>query len=102
MGCAERFGPRSPRRDPSRRGDPPRTVERGAIWHGLPHRGSWDLIAAIRLRLLLRRLHADVCIAHGNRAMSCWAGRGKPADRVLPNYKMRCRGAAAVFHQPLT
>jgi glycosyltransferase involved in cell wall biosynthesis len=80
----------------------PALVERGAIWHGLPHRGSWDLIAAIRLRLLLRRLHADVCIAHGNRAMSLLRQAGaNPLIAVLPNYKMRCRGAAAVFHPTL-
>ncbi len=80
----------------------PALVARGAIWHGLPHRGAWDVIAAIRLRLLLWRLHADVCIAHGNRAMSLLRQAGAdPLIAVLPNYKMRCRGAAAVFHPTL-
>jgi glycosyltransferase involved in cell wall biosynthesis len=80
----------------------PALVERGTIWHGLPNRGPWDVIAALRLRLLLRRLHADVCIAHGNRAMSLLRQAGaNPLIAVLPNYKMRCRGAAAVFHPTL-
>jgi glycosyltransferase involved in cell wall biosynthesis len=80
----------------------PALATRGAVWHGLPHHGSWDVIAAIRLRLLLRRLHADVCIAHGNRAMSLLRQAGaNPLVAVLPNYKMRCRGAAAVFHPTL-
>jgi glycosyltransferase involved in cell wall biosynthesis len=80
----------------------PALVARGMIWHGLPHRGSWDVIAAIRLRLLLQRLHADVCIAHGNRAMSLLRQAGaNPLIAVLPNYKMRCRGAAAVFYPTL-
>jgi glycosyltransferase involved in cell wall biosynthesis len=80
----------------------PALVARGMIWHGLPHRGSWDVIAAIRLRLLLQRLHADVCIAHGNRAMSLLRQAGaNPLIAVLPNYKMRCRSAAAVFYPTL-
>lgn len=72
---------------------------RATTWHHLPHLGAWDALAAMRLRLLLRRLRPDVCIAHGNRAMSLLRQAGAaPLIAVLPNYKMRCRGAAAVFH----
>ena len=54
------------------------------------------MVAAMRLRLLLRQFGPDICIAHGNRAMSLLrhAGAG-PLVAVLPNYKMtvpRCRG----------
>src|ERR1700731_1231063 len=75
---------------------------RGAKWHGLPHLGAWDMVAAMRLRLLLRQLRPDLCVAHGNRAMSLLrqAGAG-PLVAVLPNYKMNCRGAAAVFYPTL-
>ena len=68
-------------------------------WHGLTHWGEWDVSAGLRLRLLLRRLAPDVCIAHGNRAMRLlrWAG-AEPVVAVLPNYKMTCRGAAGVFY----
>lgn len=75
---------------------------RDAVWHGLPHLGSWDLLAAARLRLLLRRLQPDLCIAHGNRAMSLLRQAGaSPLVAVLPNYKVKCRGATAVFHPTL-
>ena len=54
----------------------------GTKWHGLPHLGAWDMVAAMRLRLLLRRLRPDVCVAHGNRAMSLLRLAGAdPADR---------------------
>jgi glycosyltransferase involved in cell wall biosynthesis len=60
------------------------------------------MMAATRLRLLLRRLRPDLCIAHGNRAMSLLRGAGAdPVVAVLPNYTMRCRGAAAVFYPTL-
>ena len=80
----------------------PALEARGALWHGLAHLGEWDLIAAMRLRLLLRRLRPDVCIAHGNRAMGLLRQAG--AQRliaVLPNYAMKCDGAAAVFYPTL-
>jgi glycosyltransferase involved in cell wall biosynthesis len=75
---------------------------RNARWHGLPHLGAWDLVAAMRLRRLLARLRPDLCIAHGNRAMSLLRHAGAhPLIAVLPNYKMRCDGAAAVFYPTL-
>jgi glycosyltransferase involved in cell wall biosynthesis len=80
----------------------PALEARGALWHALPHLGAWDVIAATRLRLLLRRYRFDVSIAHGNRAMSLLRRAGAdPLIAVLPNYKMQCRGAAAVFYPTL-
>jgi len=80
----------------------PALEARGALWHGLPHLGAWDMIASTRLRLLLRRLSPDLSIAHGNRAMSLLRRAGAdPLIAVLPNYKMNCRGAAAVFYPTL-
>jgi len=80
----------------------PALEARGALWHGMPHLGAWDLIAATRLRLLLRRLRPDLSIAHGNRAMSLLRRAGAdPLIAVLPNYKMNCCGAAAVFYPTL-
>ena len=80
----------------------PALEARGATWHGLPHLGAWDMVAAMRLRLLLRQLRPDLCIAHGNRAMSLLRQAGAdPVIAVLPNYKMTCRGAAAVFYPTL-
>jgi glycosyltransferase involved in cell wall biosynthesis len=77
----------------------PALEARGAPWHGLAQLGEWDVIAATRLRLLLRRLRPHISIAHGNRAMGLLRLAGAdPLVAVLPNYKMRCRGAAAVFH----
>jgi glycosyltransferase involved in cell wall biosynthesis len=56
----------------------------------------------MRLRLLLRRLRPDVSIAHGNRAIGLLRKAGAhPLIAVLPNYKMKCRGAAAVFYPTL-
>ena len=43
---------------------------KGATLHSLPHAGSWDPLAATRLRRLLRLLRPDISIAHGNRAVS--------------------------------
>jgi glycosyltransferase involved in cell wall biosynthesis len=82
---------------------------RGAAWHPLPHLGAWDPFAAARLRALLRTLRPDACFAHGNRAVTLLqraglqrAGLGHagapPLIGVLPNYKMHCRGLAAVCH----
>lgn len=82
---------------------------RGAAWHPLPHLGAWDLLAAARLRALLRTLRPDACFAHGNRAVTLLlrAGQGRaglgragapPLIGVLPNYKMHCRGLTAVCH----
>ena len=80
----------------------PALEARGTVWHGLLNYGAWDLIAAVRLRLLLRRLRPDACIAHGNRAMSLLRQAGAhPLIAVLPNYKMKCHGAAAVFYPTL-
>jgi glycosyltransferase involved in cell wall biosynthesis len=80
----------------------PALQARGMVWHGLAHLGAWDLIAAMRLRLLLRRLRPDVCIAHGNRAMGLLRHAGAPGlIAVLPNYAMKCDGAAAVFYPTL-
>lgn len=77
----------------------PALEARSANWHGLPNGGAWDVLAALRLRKLLRQLRPDVCIAHGNRAMSLLRRAGAhPVIAVLPNYKMHCQGAAAVFH----
>jgi glycosyltransferase involved in cell wall biosynthesis len=70
--------------------------------HALPHLGAWDLIAATRLRRLLQRVQPDLSIAHGNRAMSLLRLAGAdPLVAVLPNYKMRCRGATAIFYPTL-
>ena len=80
----------------------PALEARGATWHGLPHLGAWDMVAAMRLRLLLRQLRPDLCVAHGNRAMSLLRLAGAdPLIAVLPNYKMKCRGAAAAFYPTL-
>jgi glycosyltransferase involved in cell wall biosynthesis len=77
----------------------PALEQRGAAWHGLAHLGEWDPLAALRLRLLLRQMRAQLCIAHGNRAMRLLRRSGaSPIIAVLPNYKMTCRGAAAVCH----
>jgi glycosyltransferase involved in cell wall biosynthesis len=70
--------------------------------HTLAHLGVWDIIAATRLRRLLQRVRPDVSIAHGNRAMSLLRQAGAdPLIAVLPNYKMKCRGATAVFYPTL-
>jgi glycosyltransferase involved in cell wall biosynthesis len=80
----------------------PALEARGATWHGLRHLGAWDMIAAMRLRLLLRQLRCDLYLAHGNRAMSLLRRAGAdPVITVLPNYKINCRGAAAVFYPTL-
>ncbi len=77
----------------------PALERRGAVWHGLAHLGDWDPVAAARLRLLLQQLDASISIAHGNRAMRLLHRAGAdPLVAVLPNYKMTCRGAAAVFY----
>jgi glycosyltransferase involved in cell wall biosynthesis len=77
----------------------PALERRGAVWHPLAHLGEWDPLAVIRLRLLLRQLNADISIAHGNRAMRLLRRAGvDPLVAVLPNYKMTCRGAAAVLY----
>jgi glycosyltransferase involved in cell wall biosynthesis len=71
---------------------------RHAVWHPLPHLGAWDLLSALRLRALLRRLRPDLSIAHGNRAMSLLRLAGaEPLAAVLPNYKIKCRGAVAAL-----
>jgi glycosyltransferase involved in cell wall biosynthesis len=76
--------------------------QRGAAWHGLTHLGEWDLVAAARLRWLMQRLGTEASIAHGNRAMHLLRRTGaKPLIAVLPNYKMSCRGATAVFYPTL-
>jgi glycosyltransferase involved in cell wall biosynthesis len=80
----------------------PALEARGAKWHGLLHLGAWDMVAAMRLRLLLRQLRPDLCVAHGNRALSLLRQAGAdPVIAVLPNYKMTCRGAAAVLYPTL-
>jgi glycosyltransferase involved in cell wall biosynthesis len=77
----------------------PALERRNANWHGLLHLGAWDVFAAVRLRLLLRDLRPDICIAHGNRAMSLLRrAKAAPLIAVLPNYKMQCREADAVFY----
>jgi len=79
-----------------------RLEQRGAAWHGLAHLGEWDIVAAVRLRRLLQRLGTEISIAHGNRAMHLLRrATQKPLIAVLPNYKMSCRGATAVFYPTL-
>jgi glycosyltransferase involved in cell wall biosynthesis len=72
---------------------------RGVSWHGIAHLGGWDMVAALRLRRLFQRFRPDVCLAHGNRAMSLLRlARAAPVIAVLPNYKMKCGDAAGVFY----
>jgi glycosyltransferase involved in cell wall biosynthesis len=81
----------------------PALEARGAAWHGLVHLGSWDVVAAMRLRRLLHRFDPDLCVAHGNRAMSLLRAAGAaPVVAVLPNYKMKCHDAAGVFYPTLS
>jgi glycosyltransferase involved in cell wall biosynthesis len=76
--------------------------ERQGAWHTLAHLGAWDIVAAARLRRLLWQIRPDVSIAHGNRAMSLLRQAGaEPLIAVLPNYKMKCHGASAVFYPTL-
>jgi glycosyltransferase involved in cell wall biosynthesis len=80
----------------------PALQARGATWHPLPNLGEWDPLAILRARRLLRELRPDVCIAHGNRAVTLLRAAGAwPLIGVLPNYKMHCRGLAAAFHSTL-
>jgi glycosyltransferase involved in cell wall biosynthesis len=80
----------------------PRLENRSGIWHGLPHLGEWDMLASVRLRRLLNRFDSQVSIAHGNRAMGLLQRAGaEPLIAVLPNYKMGCCGATAVFYPTL-
>jgi glycosyltransferase involved in cell wall biosynthesis len=72
---------------------------RGQAWHPLTQFGAWDPFAAARLRGLLRKLRPDVCIGHGNRAVTLLGRAGaRPLIGALPNYKMHCRGLTAVCH----
>ena len=73
---------------------------------GIEHRtisnlGQWDLFAAYRLRLLIKKNTPDVIIAHGNRAISLLkraARRICPLIGVAHNYSIkRLIGLDAVF-----
>ena len=76
----------------------PAREAKGATLHSLPHAGSWDPLAATRLRRLLRQLRPDISVAHGNRAVSLLRLAGAaPVGAVLANYKIKCAGIAAAF-----
>jgi glycosyltransferase involved in cell wall biosynthesis len=71
---------------------------RGAPWHALSHCGAWDPIAALRLRLILRRLRPAISLGHGNRALSLLRRAGAhPLGAILQNYRIKCDGADAAF-----
>lgn len=63
---------------------------------GLPHstltqRGGWDLLAALKLHMLVRKHHATALICVGNRALSLGLLAGGRAKKiaVAQNYKTR-------------
>lgn len=68
--------------------------------HVLSNLGAWDPLAALKLRGLLKRLSPDVCIAHGNRALSLLSKAGK--DRrivgVMHNYEIHYESLRFVFY----
>jgi glycosyltransferase involved in cell wall biosynthesis len=71
---------------------------RRAPWHALPNLGEWDPVAALRLRLILRRLRPVVSLGHGNRALGLLRRAGAhPLGAVLQNYRIKCDGADAAF-----
>jgi glycosyltransferase involved in cell wall biosynthesis len=70
----------------------------GITVHVLPNWGAWDVLAIAKLRCMLKKLKADACIAHGNRAVSLLRIAGaSPLVAVTHNYKIKCAGLAAVF-----
>lgn len=80
----------------------PALEARGVAWRPLPNLGEWDPLAVLRTRRLLGDIRPDLCIAHGNRAVTLLrAANAWPLVGVLPNYKLQCRGLAAAFHSTL-
>jgi glycosyltransferase involved in cell wall biosynthesis len=65
----------------------------------LPNLGAWDIFAILKLRKLLKTLQIDVCIGHGNRALSLlkYAVDWKKLVAVTHNYKIKCKGVKTVF-----
>lgn len=61
--------------------------------------GAWDLFAVRKLRRMLQEWKADICIAHGNRALSLarHLPKGCKLVAVMHNYKIQCTNAEAVL-----
>lgn len=61
--------------------------------------GAWDIFASIKLRMMLKKMKADISIAHGNRALSLLkrATSGKKLIAVAHNYNIRLNNAKIVF-----
>ena len=71
----------------------------GISVHTLPNLGAWDPFAIFRLKRLLKRLAPDICIAHGNRAVSLLkAARARMTVGVMHNYKINCEVMDFVFY----
>jgi glycosyltransferase involved in cell wall biosynthesis len=72
---------------------------RNLPFHTLPNAGAWDPLAILRLRSLLARLNPDICIAHGNRAVSLLQKAKAPRIvGVMHNYKIKTGKLRFVFH----
>jgi glycosyltransferase involved in cell wall biosynthesis len=61
--------------------------------------GAWDPLAAFRLKGMLKALSPDICIAHGNRAVSLLKiARGRRIVAALHNYKIHTQGLRFAFY----
>ena len=76
-------------------------VDSGISYKTVFNFGAWDLLAMLRIRLLLRRHNADLIIAHGNRAIQlahyARLKTGIPLVAVTHNYSQKLLRADAVF-----
>ncbi|HEU5046545.1 MAG TPA: glycosyltransferase family 4 protein [Rickettsiales bacterium] len=61
--------------------------------------GAWDIFAARKLRKMLEVWQADICIAHGNRALSLarHMPKGCRLVTVMHNYNIKCANAEAIL-----
>jgi len=65
----------------------------------LANHGAWDIFAMLNLRFMLAQIHADIAIAHGNRALSLlkYAFAKRKIVAVTHNYKIKCKNAGVIF-----
>lgn len=73
---------------------------RAIPFYTLSNAGAWDPIAIFRLKGLIERIAPDVCIAHGNRAVSLLS-RAVPKRRIvgaMHNYKINFGKLRFVFY----
>ncbi len=65
----------------------------------LPNLGAWDMVAAAKLRTLLDAAETEICIAHGNRALSLLrrTAGNRRLVAVSHNYKVKYGNVKNVF-----